>query len=565
MRITAVFPIAAQLQTYRLEWLSRDVVAGLAIAGVALPVGIAYPAIAGLPPETGLYASVLALIGYALFGSSRQLIVGPDVGTLTVLGAALYQLHLVDPQQRVAAAATLTLAVGFLCLVAAAFRCGFIANFLSRPILTGYLCGVSLSLLAGQIERLTGVHVESPGFLRPLVELAGRLGLVSVPTATLGIGLFVLLRLLRWRWRRAPGPLFALALGTALSALLHLNGVGVALVGKIPVSLPSPTLLWPGAVAFEDFFLEAVAVLVVSFGSGIITARSFGAKNRYRVNADRELVGFGAANIASGLFGGFAVTGADSRTAVNDAIGGRTQLAGLVSAAAMIVALAVLTDILRFLPVAALGAVLASAAVDLLDIAAFRRLWRTDRVEFLLALIAAGGVVAIGVLNGVLIAMLATAAYLLARVSRPRDALLGRIPGRDGLHKLHREPKAEPIPGLALYLVQSGLIFFNVEYIRDRVRWIADRLPRGTRWFIVDCEAVTMIDSTAAAVLDEIRGDLERRECRLGLANLHSRPRRMLARAGLIVKLGPDMVFDRLEDAVVAFEHRPENRLQKLG
>ena len=258
------------------------------------------------------------------------------------------------------------------------------------------------------------------------------------------------------------------------------------------------------------------------FGSGIVTARSFGAKNRYRVNANRELIGFGAANIASGLFGGFPVSGADSRTAINDAVGGRTQVAGLVAAAALTFVLVALTDVMEYLPVAALGAVIASAAIDLFDARELRRLWQTSHADFLFALIAMLGVVGLGVLKGVLIAIVAASVYLLARVSRPSDALLGCIPGRDGFYKLHRESRATAVPGLAIYLVQSSLVFFNIDYVRDRIRWFVDRLPHSTRWFILDAEAVTTIDSTAAAVLGEISEELSRHNLRFGVANLHA-------------------------------------------
>ena len=317
--------------------------------------------------------------------------------------------------------------------------------------------------------------------------------------------------------------------------------------------MPNLTLRLPEEINLDDLALEAFGILVVSFGSGIVTARSFGAKNRYRVDANRELIGFGAANIASGLFGGFPVSGADSRTAINDAVGGRTQVAGLVAAAVLTLVLVALTDAMKYLPVAALGAVIASAALDLFDAKELRRLWQTSHIEFLFALIAMLGVIGLGVLKGVLIAIVAAGIYLLARVSRPSDALLGCIPGRDGFYKLHREPRAKAVPGLAVYLVQSSLVFFNIDYVRDRIRWIVDRLPQSTRWFIIDAEAVTTIDSTAAAVLDEIREELLRRNLRLGVANLHAQPRELLSRSGFLASIGREMSFTRLEDAALAF------------
>ena len=552
--LTILFPVIEQLRDYRAEWLVSDVTAGLAIAAVALPIGIAYPAIVGLPPETGLYASILAMVGYAVFGPSRQLIVGPDAATLTVLAASLAQLSVNGAAERVGVSAIFAVIVGILCFVSAACRLGFIANFLSRPVLIGYLCGISLSLFIAQIERLTTVHIESTGLVRPLIELGRQLNLIHPPSLAVGAGAFLLSRLLKRLAPRVPNPLIVLAIATLLSLAFDLQSQGIALLGSIPAVPPSFALPIPAANQLDDLLLSAVGVLVVSFGSGIVTARSFAAKNHYRVNANRELLGFGAANLACGLFGGFPVTGADSRTAINDAVGGRTQLAGLVAALVLLLVLVWLTDALEYLPIAAVGAVLASAAVDLFDVAELQRLWRTSRAEFLVAAVAIAGVVGLGVLKGVLIAIGATGLYLLARVSRPSDALLGRIPGRDGLYKLHREPRAEPIPGLAIYLVQSALVFFNIDYIRDRIRWIVDRLPRSTQWFVLDAEAVTTLDSTAAAVLEEIRQELARRQIRLGLASLHYQPHRLLQQAGFLPKVGPEMLFSRAEDAALAFE-----------
>ena len=557
----AVFPIVAQLESYRSDWPKGDITAGLAIAAVALPIGVAYPAIAGLPPVVGLYASILPLVGYAIFGSSRQLVVGPDAATLAILAASLSQISMTgSAQQRVVTSAAFAIAVGVMCLLSGALRLGFIANFLSRPILTGYLCGISLTLLTSQIDRLTTVHMEAKGLLRPLIELSGQLTHIHLPTLVFGAAILLLLRLLKWWSPRSPGPLVAVIIATLLSFLFNLEAAGISSVGKIPATLPSLTLRIPEGIELDDLVQNAFGILVVSFGSGIVTARSFGAKNRYRVNANRELIGFGAANIASGLFGGFPVSGADSRTAINDAVGGRTQVAGLVAAAALTCVLVALTDVMKYLPVAALGAIIASAAIDLFDAKELRRLWQTSHADFLFALIAMLGVIGLGVLRGVLIAIVAAGMYLLARVSRPSDALLGCIPGRDGFYKLHREPRAMAVPGLAIYLVQSSLVFFNIDHVRDRIRWIADRLPHSTRWFILDAEAVTTIDSTAAAVLGEIKEELSRRNLRFGVANLHAQPRQLLARSGFLASIGAEMSFTHIEDAALAFRRTAAER-----
>ncbi|KQU90842.1 sulfate transporter [Ensifer sp. Root31] len=547
-------PLIASLKEYRAEWLRYDLTSGLAIAAVGLPSAIAYPAIAGLPPEVGLYSSILPLLGYALLGSSRQLIVGPDAGTVTVLAAVLLSLNLPTAEDRLVATAAIAVIVGGLCFAAYALRLGFIANFLSRPILTGFMTGISLSILIGQIGRLTGVKIESEGVLRPIMELLDKADQIHWPSLTLGVGLFILLRLLN-AWRPGiPGPLVAVAIATAMSAAFNFSAAGIRVVGEIPSRLPTPMLPITTGVSISDLFLGAVAVLIVSFGAGIVTARSFGAKNKYPVDANRELLGFGAANIASGLFGGFAVTASDSRTAINDSMGGKTQLAGIFSAIALALTVLFLTGALSLLPTPALGAILASAAIGLIDLRALRELWRISPIEFVFALISIAGVLTLGVLHGVIFAIGATLLYILMKGLKPRDALLGRIPGREGFYKLHRYKDVRPIPGVAIYLLQGSLLFFNADHVRGRVEEIVKNLPADTRWFIFDAGAAAQIDSTAAAMLDDLRDFVEGRGLKFGIVELHSEPRETLLRSGVIDKIGNGMIFDDLEDAIAAFE-----------
>jgi sulfate permease, SulP family len=557
-RVRRLLPIARQLAGYRFAWLPADILAGLSVAAVALPVAIAYPAIAGLPPQAGLYAAILPSVAYALFGPSRQLMVGPDTATTMMLASALLALGASAPDQRVAAAAAFALAVGLCCVVAGFVGLGFIANFLSRPVLLGFLSGVAIDLLIGQIDRLTAVPVQSSGLVRPLVEFATKLDRLHLPTLLVGIGLFGVLRLLRRYAPRFPGPLLAVAVGILLAFAFDLPSRGVQLVGAIPRALPAFALPRPGAITIQDFALGTLSILVVSFGSGIVTARSFGAKNRYRVDANRELIGFGAANIASGLFGGFPVTSSDSRTAVNDAMGGRTQLAGLVAAAGLLAAMLFLGGLLAYLPVAALGAVIASAALDLLDLQGFRSLWRLSRVELSIALVALFGVLSLGVLSGVIVAVGVTMAHLLWHASKPRDALLGRVPGRDGLYKLHRHPDAIPIPGLVIYLPQSSLVFFNAEYITRRLLKNARPLRGPGAWLVLDASAMNEIDITAVTALEDVRAELFQRGISFGLADLHSRPRAVIERSGLARRIGTDMLFDSAEQAAAAFMERSD-------
>ncbi len=549
--------LARQPKGYRAEWLRYDITSGLAIAAVGLPSAIAYPALAGLPPEVGLYSSIVAVLAYALFGSSRQLIVGPDAGTVMMLAAVFLSLGVSSTDDRIVVSAAIAAIVGLLCFLASVLRLGFIANLLSRPILTGFMTGISLSILVGQLGRFTGVKIESDGLFRPLFELATKADQIHWPSLTLGAALFLLLRVLGAWLPAIPGPLVAVALATALSAAFDFPSLGIRVVGEIPSRLPSPMLPIPQGVSISELIPGAMAVLIVSFGAGIVTARSFGAKNKYPVDANSELLGFGAANVACGLFGGFAVTASDSRTAINDSMSGKTQLAGIVSAAALALAVLFLSDALSLLPTPALGAILASAAVSLIDLRTLRELWRVSWIEFVFALISIAGVIVLGVLNGVAIAVGATLLYLLMKDMWPRDAMLGRIPGREGFYKLHRYQNAHPIPGLAIYLLQGNLLFFNAEYVKGRLEDIIANLAPGTEWLIFNAGSTAHIDSTAVVMLDELHIIAEERGLKFAIVELHLEPLETLVRSGLVAKIGRDMIFDDLEDAVAAFSaHR---------
>jgi high affinity sulfate transporter 1 len=555
--------VFTSLRGYQSDWLRADIAAGLAIAAVALPIAIAYPAIAGLPPETGLYASIVPLLAYAVFGPSRQLVIGPDAATLTVLGAVLATI-LATPgidADRVGLAALLAVVVGALCLLARALRLGVLATFLSRPILTGFFAGISLSIIIGQIGRLTGVPIEAHGLLRPVLELLGKAELIHWPSLGLGLGLFAVLQAVRVVKLPVPGPVIVVVLAVALSALFDLEARGIAVVGDIPTDLPRLDVPPYGGVPFDAVLLGAAAIFFVSFGSGLVTARSFAARGGYEVDANRELTGFGAANIASGLFGGFPVTGADSRTAVNVSAGGRSQIAAIVAAAALVLTLLYLGPALSLLPIPALGAILVSAALGLIDISALREIRRISRVEFLFALIALAGPLSLGVLQGIVIAVVATLAYVLYKSATPHVAMLGRIPGRDGFYKLHRAPEARPVRGLALCVVQGSLLFFNCDAVRDHLRAIAAELPGETEWFVLDASAMAQVDSTSAAMLDRLAGELAARGLTLGIAELHAEAKGLLGRAGVIDRVGAQMVFDDLDDAVRAFEVRAGDKV----
>lgn len=547
-------PLVAQVRDYRAGWLKPDLAAGLSVAAVSLPSAIAYPAIAGLPTEVGLFATIFALVGYALLGPSRQLMVGPDAATCIILAGVLASLGVGSESERVQATVALSIVVGLLCFVAGAFRLGFLANFLSRPMLAGFLAGISISLIIGQVKRLTGVSIETDGLLRPIVDFLAHIGEAHGLTVVVGLGTLAFLRVMRHVAPGIPAAVIAIVLGLALSAALDLRAGGVAVVGALPdiaFALHMPPL---EQLVNLDLVAGALAIMVVGFGSGIVSARSFAMKGRTNVNADKELFGFGAANIASGLFGGFPVTASDSRTAVNYVVGGKTQLTALVAAGALAIAVLAIGNVFVYLPTAILGAILVSAAIDLIDLAELRLLYRISRVEFAFAILTLLGVAIVGVLQGVFIAIAATLAHLIWGASHPRLALLGKIPGLPGLYKLHRYPEAAPIPGLTLVVLQSGLVFFNADYVKRRLLKIANATRSTDKWFVLDAAAVNVLDSTGIGTLEEVRSQLAERGVAFGIADLNSRCRQAIERAGFHQNPAEQMLFASAEAAVDAFE-----------
>lgn len=546
-------PIIEGLKGYKKEWLGRDMMAGLAIAAVAIPSAIAYPAIAGLPPEVGVYSSILPLVGYALFGPSRQLVVGPDAATMTVLAAAIASM---SPANPVVAASALAMTVGVMCLIGSRLHLGIIAAFLSKPILIGFISGISISIAVSQIGRFTGLKIEADGLVPPFVELIKKAGGIHWPSVALGVAMFAILRLASSRRSLIPGPVIVVVLATIASWLFDFTGMGIKVVGALPESLPSISLPFSTDLPLKELLLGAGAVWLVSFGSGIVAARSFAARGGFEVNADDELTGFGAANVASGLFSGFPVTVSDSRTAVNLSVGGRTQVASLMAALVLTASLLYLGEALKLLPAPALGAILVAAALSLFDLHGLREIWRVNRTEFVFALIGMWGAVSLGVLAGIVIAVAATLLYVLLKEMMPRDAMLGQIPGQHGFYKLHRSKDARPIPGLAIFLIQGSLLFFNVDHVKERFRAIANELPEGTEWFVLDASAIAQVDSTAAEMLDDVRKIFAARGVALGIAELNSEPMEILDRTGLLQRIGSAMIFDDLENVTTAFENR---------
>lgn len=511
-------PGLALLLAYERRWLGPDLAAGLSVAAIALPVGIAYASLARVPVEVGIYAAIFPLLAYALFGSSRQLIIGPDAATCLMVAASLGPLAAGDPERYLALVPVLTLVTGLFYLGAGVARLGFIASFLSQPILTGYLNGIALLIVIGQLPKLLGYPSTAVDFFPRLVELARALGQSHLPTVGLGVALLAILIGLRRQFPRLPAALVVVAFGIVAVDALGLDSRGVQTTGPVPAGLPTPGFALFDVATYRALLRDALGIMLISFTSGVLTAKSFARRNRYDIDADQELVAFGAANVAAALAQGFPVTGADSRTAVNDAMRGQTQLVGLVAAAAMLLVLFFLTGPLALVPTAALAAVILVSAVGLFDAVGLGRLLAMSWREAAISIATTLGVLLLGVLEGVVLAIGLSLLWMLWVTLRPSDAVLGQLPRRGGFHSLADFPDAKTVPSLLLYRFDANLVFFNVDYFRQRLRRAVRRARPPVRWVVVDLSPVSIVDATALQRFDELREELARDGITLAVA-----------------------------------------------
>jgi high affinity sulfate transporter 1 len=514
-RLAGFAPGLAALLSYRRADLPHDFVAGLSVAAVALPVGIAYAQLAGFDPVAGLYASILPLLVYALFGSSRQLIVGPDAATCALIAAGAAPLAAGDPQRYLALSIAMTAIAGILCIGASFLRLGALADFLSRPILVGFLNGISLHILVGQLGRLAGFDLESELIVPSVAELVSKADRIHWPTLSVGVAALAVMLASPRMLPRLPAALLALVVGGATVAALGLEARGVAVVGPVPPGLPPLALPDLSLGLIDEVAGPAAGLALISFTSMMLTARSFAARNRYEIEADRELAALGVANIASSLSQGFAISGADSRTAVADAAGGRTQLTAVVAALTIAFVLLALTGPLSHVPVAALGAVLVAASLSLLDLRTLRQLYRLDRRELALSVLATLGVVWVGAVQAIVVAVALALLRFIRFTSRPRVEVLGEIDGLPGFHATARHPSARTDAGLLLFRFNAPLVFFNAPYFRQQALAAIEAAGPGLKWFVIDALPLTQVDVTGYYELDSLAQALRERGAEL--------------------------------------------------
>jgi SulP family sulfate permease len=545
-------PGVAVLAGYRREWLRGDLLAGVAVAAYLVPQVMAYSGIAGLPPQTGLWACLGSLAIYAVLGSSRQLSVGPESTTALMTATAVAPLALGDPVRYAALAAGLALVVGVICLVGGLLRAGSLADLLSQPVLVGYMAGIAVIMIIGQLGAVTGVPMEGDSPPAEVASFLSGLAGAHLPTVALALSLLVGMLVgtkLRPTW---PVPMIGMLAATAVVAAFSLDALGVRLVGSSVSGLPVPGLPALSAHDVASLLLPAAGVAIVGYSDNVLTGRAFAT-----VQGTTEIVALGAANLAAGVLRGFPVSSSGSRTAIGDAQGSRTQLHSLVALVLVVVVLVAGGALLSRFPRAALGAVVIYAALRLVDIAGFRRIARFRRSEAAIAVVTMVAVLTVGVLYGVLVAVGLSVLDLLRRVARPHDGVLGYVPGIAGMHDMDDYPDARPVPGLLVYRYDAPLCFANAENFRSRALAALETQPEPPRWFLLNAEANVEIDSTAAEALEALHDELQRRGIVLALARVKQDLRADLRAAGLLDLIGEERIFPTLPTAVEAFRSGP--------
>ena len=554
-------PLFTSLRGYDAGWLRGDVIAGLTVWAVLVPEALAYASIAGVSPVIGLYAAPGALLLYAAFGSSRHLVVGPMSATAALSAAAVADVATQGSTGFAAHTVALALTTGLLALGAGLLRLGFLASFISEPVLKGFIIGLALTIVVGQLPALFGVDKGSGDFFEKLWDLLASLGQTSVTTLAVGLASLALVLGLRRFAPAVPGSLVAVLGGIAAVGLLDLDQHGVEIVGQIDSGLPALGAPEVAAADYLELAAAAAGVMLVGFAEGLGAAKTYAARHHYEVDANRELLGLGAANLGSGLSSGMVVNGSLSKTAVNGGAGARSQVSGLVVAALTILTLLFLTGLFENLPEATLAAVVIAAVIELVDLPALTALYRiatrqlrgiygiAARPDFIAAVAALAGVLVFDTLPGLFIGVVVSLLLLLYRASRPHVAVLGQVPGMPGQYgDLQRHPENERAPGVVLLRVEGGLFFANADTVRDAIG--AHAAGPGIRAVVLDAETAPFIDVSAARMLVLLTGDLRRSGVELVIARDVGQVRDVLRRAETEAAL--PRAYPTVRDAVEA-------------
>jgi high affinity sulfate transporter 1 len=543
------------LRTYQPAWLIHDVMAGVVLATMLVPVGIAYAVASGVPGINGLYATIIPLLAYALFGPSRILVLGPDSSLAAVILGVVLPLSHGDPLRAIALAAMMAVVSGIVCIVAGVARLGFVTELLSKPIRYGYMNGIALTVLISQLPKVFGFSIESVGPLRNMLAIADAIldGKANWTAFAIGAGTLAVILLLR-NSKRVPGVLVGVVGATVVVGVFELaSRTGVSVLGDLPQGLPAMAI---PRIDFDDavpVLIGGCAVAFVSFADTSVLSRAYAARTGRSVDPNQEMIGLGAANLAAGFFQGFPISSSSSRTPVAEAAGARTQLTGVVGALAVALLLIAAPNLLRDLPAAALAAIVIGAAIGLIEVTDLMRIYRIQRWEFWLSIVCFVGVAVFGAIPGIGLAIVIAVIEFLWDGWRPHSAVLGRPNGVMGYHDITRYPDARQIPGLVLFRWDAPLFFANAELFKERVLETARKSPGPVHWLVITAEPVTDVDVTAADFVTELHEALQKRGTELCFAELKDPVKDTLKRFGLFAQIGEQSFFPTIDAAVASY------------
>ncbi|WP_210324871.1 SulP family inorganic anion transporter [Microvirga alba] len=548
-------PGLATVREYKLGWLPHDIFAGLVLTTMLVPVGIAYAVASGVPGIYGLYATIVPLLVYALFGPSRILVLGPDSSLAAIILGVVMPLSGGDPNRGLAIASLMAVVSGSVCVLAGVARLGFITELLSKPIRYGYMNGIALTVLISQLPKLFGFSIESDGPLRNLWAIGTAIVAGKTNWTALAIGAAALAAILLLKKApRVPGILIAVVAATLVVSVLDLSArAGVAVLGPLPQGLPAFSIPWVTYTDLAPILIGGAAVALVSFADTSVLSRVYAARTGVAVDPNQEMIGLGAANLAAGFFQGFPISSSSSRTPVAEAAGARTQLTGVVGAMAVAILLIAAPNLLQHLPSTALAAVVIASAIGLIEIEGLLRIYRMQPWEFWLSIVCFVGVAVLGAIPGIGLAVGIAVIEFLWDGWRPHSAVLGHAEGVMGFHDLKRYPHARQIPGLVLFRWDAPLFFANAEFFRERVMEAAAQSPTPVLWLVVAAEPVTSVDVTAADTLAELNDALHAAGIDLLFAELKDPVKDKLRRFGLLSELGENSFFPTIDAAVSSY------------
>ena len=556
-------PGVAALRGYHRKWLRSDVVAGLVLAAILVPQGMAYAELAGLPTVTGLYTTIACLVGYAVMGASRVLVLGPDSSVSPLIFAAILPLGAADsPETAIALAGMLAILTGLILIGIGVAKLGFVADLLSKEVQVGYMNGLGVTIIVGQLPKLFGFSTNADNFVDEVKAFFANLDQTQTTTLAVGIATLAVLLVLPRVTRKLPAILIAIVGATVLSAVLELSAKGVDTVGALPKGLPTPQIPWTQLSDVGPLLLAAFGIALVSLTDTIATATSFNARRGEEVRPDQEMVALGTANLAAGFFQGFSVSTSGSRTAVAEQSGSKSQLTGLVGAGMVAILLLFLNGLLADLPQTALAAVVITAALSLMDFSALARYWHVRRSALLLSVVASLGVILFGVLEGILIAIVLSVFLFFRRSWWPHGAVLGRA--TDGTwHDVTGDIEVTQEPGTVVYRWEAPLFFANAGMFHDQVRRLAR--AQHARWVVLQCEAITDIDVTAAEMLDQADQQLNATGVHLAFVELRGRLQELVLRYGLFETLDKDHFYPSIDAALAAIRSRETSQHSGTG